>query len=493
MGRKISTGLAGSSGGGATGTLSAVDTSITPITADTNLILDASGTGQTIFSAPLTVTNTTASSSISTGSLIVSGGLGVEQNMHVGGVVNAAGGVNMPIGIAPAVHSTGVFTSLTQSGLATFTTISEVAGAKSGATGTVVHDYTESNVWVHSSMAGNFTVNLTNVPTDNDRSISISLILVQGGTARYATGFQIDGVAQTLRYPGYNTTFTPTANRREVQTFVLTRTGSAWTVRVYLSSFGEGIGTSPLNPAVSAEAIKTANPSAQSGLYWLQPAAWSHPALCYCEMTLHGGGWIYIIQRLCVNDQGLYGSYLTSQLGEPNHTLQDFYGVTDIAGVTKTPQEMWNAFIGAAPATGKFFAREIQFQTGTQGGTYSESQRYVSSSDGPIWTYTTFSRLFAGNFSNGQFQTGVTVHYNNGANSVASKIGTTWSAPALATINNGNIDQDLWFCNGEDGGDGNWSFALMKGGTPYPRLANAANGGNRHSGISRWAIIGIKA
>jgi len=76
---------------------------------------------------------------------------------------------------------------------------------------------------------------------------------------------------------------------------------------------------------------------------------------------------------------------------------------------------------------------------------------------------------------------------------VTGKAGTTWSSPALATINNGNVDQNLYFCNGEDGGDGNWSFALMKGGTPYPRLADSTNGGNRHDNITRWAIIGIKA
>jgi hypothetical protein len=493
VGRKISTGLAGGGGGGSTGTLSTIESSITPITPDSNLIVDASGTGQFVSTSPLTITNTTASGSISTGALLVSGGLGVEQNMFIGGTVNAIGGVNMPIGIAPAIHSTGVFTSLTQSGLATFTSISEISAAKTGATGTVVHDFTESNIWVHTSISANFTVNLTNVPITNDRAIVISLILVQGGTARYATGFQIDGVSVTLRYPSFNTSFTPAANKREIQTFVLTRTGSAWTVRVYFSSFGETIGTSPLNPATSATAIKTANPSAQSGLYWLQPAAWTQPALCYCEMTLHGGGWIYIMQRLCVNDQGLPGSFLVNQLGEPNHTLRDFYGVRDITGAAITPQGMWNAFIGAAPATGKFFAREIQFQTGTQGGVYSESQRYVSSSDGPIWTYTTFSRLFSGNFVNGQFQAGVTVWLDNGATQAAGKIGTTWSAPALATINNGNVDQNLYFCNGEDAGDANWSFALMKGGTPYPRLADAANGGGRHNNISRWAIIGIKA
>jgi hypothetical protein len=71
--------------------------------------------------------------------------------------------------------------------------------------------------------------------------------------------------------------------------------------------------------------------------------------------------------------------------------------------------------------------------------------------------------------------------------------GTTWSAPSLSTINNGSVDQNMYFCNGETGGDGNWSFALMKGGTPYPRLAGTYDGGNRHAGVTRWAILALKA
>ena len=226
-----------------------------------------------------------------------------------------------------------------------------------------------------------------------------------------------------------------------------------------------------------------------SGTYWLQSNSMASPAKFYCELSLHGGGWIYIMQRQCVNNQGLYYSYLsaTNNQTNPNHASSNFWGAQMDNGTNMTPQDIWNAFIGSGN-NGKFFAREIQ----TSGGTYSESQRYVSSTDGPVWSWTTFGRLFAGNMSNGQFQSGVTIYYNDGANSVTGKYGTTWSAPHLATVNNGQVDQDLWFCNGPDGGDTNWCFGLMKGGTPFPRLADAANGGGRN-GITRWAIIGIKA
>lgn len=251
--------------------------------------------------------------------------------------------------------------------------------------------------------------------------------------------------------------------------------------------YGAVPGTTAANPATSAQAILDVAPGSPSGLYWIQPNSWSSPAQIYCEMSLHGGGWMYIMQHQCTNDQGLYDSMLTNQTGAQNHASSDFQGCTAQDGTQYTPLQMWDGLVGSANPT-KFYAREIQ----TAGGTYDESQSYVSSTDGPLFTQTSFRRLFAGQFSNGQFQTGVKVVYNNGASSVTGKIGTTWSSPALATINNGNVDQELYFCNGEDGGDSNWSFALMKGGTPYPRTADATNGGNRHSGITRWAIIAIK-
>lgn len=490
MARKISVGIVG--GATSTGGISPTGNGLIPSTANTNLIFDANGTAQTVVTGPVNNTNATSSVSVYTGAFVAAGGIGIEQNLFVGGLVAATGGVTMPVGISPATAAAATFSTVTANTL-NATAVSEVTAAKTGATGTVVHDFTESNIWYHSSMNANFTVNLTNVPTTNGYSATVSLILAQGGTARYASGFQIDGASQTLRFPGFIGNFTPTANRVEVQTFVMTRISSAWIVRVYYSVFGENIGTSPLTAAVSATAIKTANPTAASGLYWLKPNAWTYPALCYCEMTLHGGGWVYLLQRLCANDQGLPGSYLTAQLGTPNHTVQNFYGVRDLYNNPLTPQNMWDGLIGSGGATGKLFAREIQVRTGTTGASYSESQRYTSSTDGPIWTYATFSRLFSGNFSNGVFQAGVNVYLDNGATVVTGKAGTTWSAPALATINNGNVDQNLYFCNGEDGGDSNWSFALMKGGTPYPRLADPTNGGNRHADISRFAIIAIKA
>jgi hypothetical protein len=242
--------------------------------------------------------------------------------------------------------------------------------------------------------------------------------------------------------------------------------------------------------AESASDIKTLTGVGGSGLYWLKPSSWTYPAQFFCEMGLNGGGWIYVMQRQCVNDNGLPGSWLSGTSGTPNGHSSNFYGVTDSNGGTHSVQDIWNGFIGSGN-NGKPYFREIQ----TSGGSYDESQRYTGSTDNAIFSWTDYSKMFYGNFADGTSATRGTVKvwYDNGSNSATGKYLETWSGGGgLVTINNGNVDQNLYFCNGEDGGDGNWMFGLMKGGTPYPGSANASNGGARGS-ITRWGVAAIKA
>jgi hypothetical protein len=251
------------------------------------------------------------------------------------------------------------------------------------------------------------------------------------------------------------------------------------------------LGLTTDTPATSAQAIKNAWPGAPSGLYWLQPSTWSAPALIYCEMQLHGGGWIYMYQKSCTDDVGLYLSEFQSNSGTPNHATANFYGCVDRWGKTYTGQDMWNAFIGSS-GTARMYCREVQYTAGSNQG-YDESQSYTDANNGPIISWSDFVRFMADNLSNGTWRTGIQVRYNNGASVRSGMTATTWSAPSLSTINNGSVDQNMYFCNGQTGGDNNWSFALMKGGTPYPRLADSYNGGNRHAGVNRWAILAFKA
>jgi hypothetical protein len=132
-----------------------------------------------------------------------------------------------------------MFSSPTFTGTATFSKSTEIYFLKTGATGTVVHDFAESAIWSHENMLANFTANFTNIPTTSGRITVVTLLLVQGATPRIPNAVQIDGVAQTIRWLGASAP-TGTANRGELVSFTLIRStiGSFWTVAGSLTSYG---------------------------------------------------------------------------------------------------------------------------------------------------------------------------------------------------------------------------------------------------------------
>jgi hypothetical protein len=173
-------------------------------------------TGTDIYTAiseqVLSINDTTNSTSSTSGALIVKGGIGVSGNLNVG-------------------------SGLGISGLTTLTYTSERLSTKTSATGTVNHDLTTGSIFYHSSMSNNFTANITNVPSTDDRAIGVTLVLSQGGTAYMVTALQIDGSAQTIKWVN-NSVPSGAANKVDVIGFSLIRTGSAWTVLGQYSTYG---------------------------------------------------------------------------------------------------------------------------------------------------------------------------------------------------------------------------------------------------------------
>lgn len=127
--------------------------------------------------------------------------------------------------------------SIAVSGLTSIQQSTESVQTKTGATGTVDHDFSTGSLFYHSSIAANFTANFTNVPTTDNKMIVISLVLAQDSTPYLANAVQIAGSAQTIIWVGA-TAPTVTASRKEVVTFSLLRTGAAWTVFGTFASFG---------------------------------------------------------------------------------------------------------------------------------------------------------------------------------------------------------------------------------------------------------------
>jgi hypothetical protein len=136
------------------------------------------------------------------------------------------------------IASASTFSSdLTVQGLFTSQQASELLNTKTGATGVVVHDFATGGIFYHSSIAAGFTANFTNVPTTDNRALVVTLVLAQGATAYIPSAVQIAGVSQTINWLG---TSAPSgnANKKDIISFTLIRTGAAWTVLGSLSTYG---------------------------------------------------------------------------------------------------------------------------------------------------------------------------------------------------------------------------------------------------------------
>ena len=129
------------------------------------------------------------------------------------------------------------FADLTLTGLTTLQTTSEIVQTITTATGVVEHDASGGAVFYHSAISANFTANFTNIPTTDNRTVSVVLLLDQGATAYIPTALQIDSAAQTINWQG-GTVPVGNANQIDIVSFTLLRTGEAWTVIGSLTTYG---------------------------------------------------------------------------------------------------------------------------------------------------------------------------------------------------------------------------------------------------------------
>lgn len=126
--------------------------------------------------------------------------------------------------------SGNIFTpSIEVTGLTTLAETTETLTSISGATGTVIHNLNNSAIFYHTSPANNFTANFTNVPITNDRTISVSLIISQGATARLPNAVNLDGAATSIKWQGGSFP-SGTANEIDIVSFTFIRVSDAWTV-----------------------------------------------------------------------------------------------------------------------------------------------------------------------------------------------------------------------------------------------------------------------
>jgi hypothetical protein len=83
-------------------------------------------------------------------------------------------------------------------------------------------DWTAGNIYyIDVAPSANMTFNVTNVPTDINKIMTINVLVTQGATGRIPSTFQIGGVGQTIRWVGGSAP-TPTSSAGKIDIFSFT-------------------------------------------------------------------------------------------------------------------------------------------------------------------------------------------------------------------------------------------------------------------------------
>jgi hypothetical protein len=132
--------------------------------------------------------------------------------------------------ISSSLTTIGTLSSLTVSGRTDVAEIRETVSSVSISSGTLTCDYTSGCVFYIASMSGvsaNFTVNATNIPTDNNYAMTISIIVNQSSTGYYPSILQVAETPVSIRWvndsaPSVN------ASKIDIYNFTLIRVSDAW-------------------------------------------------------------------------------------------------------------------------------------------------------------------------------------------------------------------------------------------------------------------------
>jgi hypothetical protein len=165
---------------------------VTPGGWPTNRLEDIDGNVN--FSGIMSINSGVPSTSISTGSLVVNGGVGIAGRLNV--------------------------TELTVNGTTTINEVSEVLTVINAYGTTQARPFSDGNVFLVNGLTGNYTFNWTGVPTVANRTFSLAHIIPQGATPRIPATLQINGTPVTLNWSG-NVVPTGSANRINIISFLL--------------------------------------------------------------------------------------------------------------------------------------------------------------------------------------------------------------------------------------------------------------------------------
>jgi len=164
------------------------------------------------------------------------GGSGTVSAGSTGSLAYYPSGTNA-VDDAQGLNWDSITNVFTVSATAVFQQTSELLNTKTLATGIVTHDFSTGAIWYHSTISSSFTANITNIPTTNNRTCVVTLIMSQGATAFIPGAIQINGVAQTVSWLGSSAP-TGNPNKTDIIAYTIIRVNNAWIVTGSLSTYG---------------------------------------------------------------------------------------------------------------------------------------------------------------------------------------------------------------------------------------------------------------
>ena len=132
------------------------------------------------------------------------------------------------------ITSSGTVTAVnfTSTGLTTIAESTEVLQTGTVSANVFTADFSTSAIfYITTAPTANFTINVTNLPTTDNRVTVLSFFVLQGATGYIPNALQIGGAAQTIKWSGGSAPSpTNSAGKVDVFTFTFIRRSSTWEV-----------------------------------------------------------------------------------------------------------------------------------------------------------------------------------------------------------------------------------------------------------------------